>query len=141
MDKQNPAPQRTPARRSLAAVDKNVRGCRRIVASPSHLLMLEDHRAQRRYDQIQRMRPPVGRDFLRVGAAQISVAGAAVGFRVTVQNFAPMTGIGNANAVVMARDWSEVENGNDDFIPSPRFPHEAQHALLPVAAVDPLKTS
>ena len=39
----------------------------------------------------------------------------------------------------MARDRREIEYRDDDFIPSSRLPHEAEHALLRIAAVDPLE--
>src|SRR2546423_1711079 len=51
-----------------------------------------------------------------------------------------MPAVRHTHSIVVTRNRSEVENHNDDFLFPLRLPHETQHALLRIAAVDPLES-
>src|SRR4051794_27133899 len=85
------------------------------------------------------MRATVRGDILCIAAAEISEVGATVRLRIAVQNFTPVAATGHSDPIVMASERSEIENRNDDLVAAARLPHETQHALLRIAAVDPLE--
>src|SRR5262245_61151192 len=73
-------------------------------------------------------------------AAKITEAGAPIRLRIAIQNFLPITAVRHAYPIVMPRNGSEIENSGDNLISAFGLPHEAQHALLRVASVDPFKS-
>src|SRR3954464_4313549 len=77
---------------------------------------------------------------LRVGldAAEVAYAAAAVGLRVAVQQLEPAAGMRHADAVVQARQGSEVED-DEHRRRIVGLAQERDHALLPVRSADPLK--
>ena len=77
---------------------------------------LEEDRAQRRYDQIQRVLATVRSDLLRLGTAEVAKTRAAVGFRIAIQNFLPITTAGYTDAIVVPRKRSEIENHDNDLV-------------------------
>src|SRR5262245_33421224 len=72
-------------------------------------------------------------------AAKIAEAGAPIRLRIAIQNFLPITAVRHADSIVMPRNGSEIENSDDDLISAFGLSHEAQHALLRVASVDPFE--
>src|SRR5262245_63591231 len=72
-------------------------------------------------------------------ATCVSEVLAAVPLRIAVQNLSPVTRSRDSDSIVMSRDWSEVENCHDSFCFFFGLTHEPEHALLRVAAIDPLK--
>src|SRR5262249_37739908 len=124
---------------SVAQVQMQTRSrCTVVVLKPA-LAVLQKHSTKRRHNQVQRVRTAVRDDLLCMGAAQIAESSSTVGFRVAVQNLLPITASGNADAVVQSWNGSEVEHDGNDLVLTARLSHEAGHALLGVAAVDPFE--
>src|SRR5215831_8693470 len=73
-------------------------------------------------------------------AAEITEAGATIRLRIAIQNFLPITAVRHADPIVVSRNGSEIENNGDNLISAFGLSHEAQHALLRVASVDPFKS-
>src|SRR5262245_46536941 len=73
-------------------------------------------------------------------AAKITEAGAPIRLRIAIQNFLPIAATRHADSIVMPRNGSEIENSGDNLISAFGLTHEAQHALLGVASIDPFKS-
>ena len=79
-------------------------------------------------------------DLVGFGAAEVAKTCATVRFRIAVEDFLPITSVWYAHTIVMPRHRGEIKNDDDDLVPTPGLPHEADHALLRVATVDPFKS-
>src|SRR5690606_9338535 len=75
----------------------------------------------------------------RLDAPEVALPAPAVLYRVAVEDFLPGATLRDAQAVVVARDRREVEDGHDALFAVQVFPHEAEDALLGVVGLDPLE--
>src|SRR5688500_10195159 len=110
-------------------------------------LGLEEHGAERRQRQSQRVAPPVERDGHRLDPAEVPLTAAAVLGGVAVEDLPPEAGLRRAHAIVLPDDRREVEHSQHALAPRAPLslafiPAEAQqrdHAVLAVVGVDPLE--
>src|SRR5690349_10085747 len=73
-------------------------------------------------------------------AAEVAEPAAAVERGVAIQQLAPAAAAGNAEPVVVARYRREIADHGDRRIVLTALANEGEHALLPVAALDPAET-
>src|SRR5690349_7161441 len=104
------------------------------------LLALEIERGQRRQAQGQGILEPHPRHRLGHHAAAIAIIAARVVFGVAVEDFAVITGLGDAHAIILARHRCEIRDDHNEFLPVSRPPDEGEHAVIGIVAVDPLKS-
>src|SRR5436190_15605811 len=75
--------------------------------------------------------------WVAVDAAVIAEVAAAVHFGVAVEDFAPVTALGQAEAIVHARDGREVEGDHNAAGEAAVLAHEREDAVVLVSAIDP----
>src|SRR5712671_6382143 len=99
----------------------------------------EPDRGERRDRQHHRVRLAVPRGGLARYAARVAHVAAAVEGRVGVEDLAVVAGAGDPDPVAGAGDRGEVARAQEEALLPAGEAAERHHALLPVAAVDPLE--
>src|SRR5439155_22421845 len=56
-----------------------------------------------------------------------------------VEDFPPVSAVRDSHAIVVPRNRSEIEDHGNNFAGVLRLAHEAEYALLRVAAIDPVE--
>ena len=71
---------------------------------------------------------------------EVALPASAIQFRIAVQNLLPESAVRNANAVVVPRDGSKIENHDDRLMTGFPSAHEADYAAVCIVAIDPFES-
>src|SRR5579864_1710759 len=100
-------------------------------------IRFEEQRRERRQRQGEAVPVPMHAHRHRVDAPEVALSAASIHRCIAVEELSPPAALWHTDLVVVARHGREVEDPDDDVRGEPAPPHQADHALVRIRAVDP----